>query len=261
MDCWEAPDWLRRPAHHYTKEDWQFIQNTWKNEKRQGAEPLYWEDVKIGDEAVPTLDGPIFTGAMPHESSGHGRGGSKNLKAFMLDKDRESLNLNPETGIYTPKDMTAFVPPFPRLDDDTTDERGENFSEAEIHAKSADREVLMNYVVRDIALRHVNNWMGDYGWLKTFRWEIMSADLMSLYGKAVPAAPYIQNYMRKIPYMRDKILDAHPLSNDIALIHSCVTDKYVLNGEFLVELTWWAETIDHYIMTDGQAIVTLPSRG
>ena len=261
MDCWEAPNWLKRPAHHYSEDDWQFIMNTWKNEKRQGGELLYWEDVNIGDEPTPTLDGPIFTGAMPHESSGHGKGGSKNLKEFMLNADRETLDQDPITGIYRPKDMAAFVPAFPKLEDDTTDERGESFSEAEIHAKSAEREVLMNYVMRDISLRHINNWMGDHGWLKTIRWEIMSPELMKLYGKEVPAAPYIKNFMRKIPYMREKILDAHPLSDDIALVHSCVTDKYVQNGEFLVELTWWAETIDHYIPIDGQAIVRLPSRG
>lgn len=260
LDCWEDPPWLKRPAHHYTEDDWQFIMNTWKNEKRQGAEPLYWEDVRIGDEGTPTLDGPIYTGALPHESSGHGKGGSRNLKAFMLDKDRSSLNYDPITGIYTPKDMAAFIPAFPKLEDDTTDERGENFSESEIHAKGTDREVLMNYVGRDIALRHINNWMGDHGWLKTIRWEIMSPELMNLYGKEVPAAHYVQNFMQKIPYMKDKILDAHPLSDDIALVHSYVTDKYVLNGEHLVELTWWAETIDHYIMIDGVAIVRLPSR-
>ena len=258
LDCWEGPPWLKRPAHHYTEDDWQFIMDIWKNEKRQGAEPLYWDDVKIGDEPTPTLDGPVFTGAQPHESSGHGKGGTRNLKSFMLNGD--PMDQDPITGIYTPKDMAAYIPAFPRLEDDKTDERGENFSETDIHAKTGDREVLMNYVGRDIALRHVNNWMGDHGWLKTIRWEIMSQDLMKLYGKDVPAAPYMKNFMQKIPYMRDKILDAHPLSGDIALVHSCVTDKYILNGEPLVELTWWAETIDHYIMIDGQAIVRLPLR-
>ena len=260
IDCWEGPPWLKRPAHHYTEDDWQFIMDIWKNEKRQGAKPLYWEDVKIGDEGTPTLDGPIFTGAQPHESSGHGKGGSRNLKSFMLNADRGSLDQDPLTGIYKPKDMAAYVPAFPKLGDDTTDERGENFSESEIHAKAADREVLMNYVGRDVALRHINNWMGDHGWLKTIRWEIMSQELMKLYGKDVPAAPYMKNFMQKIPYMREKILDAHPLSSDIMLVRSCVTDKYILNGEHLVELTWWIETIDHYISIDGQAIVRLPSR-
>ena len=210
MDCWEGPAWLKREQHHYTDKDWEFIIKTWENEKHQGSEKLYWEDVKVGTEPAPTLDGPVYTGPQPHESSGHGKGGSRNLKSFMLGKDyKESMDRDPLTGIYTPKDMAAFIPAFPNLSEDKTDERGENFSEAEIHAKSADREVLMNYVGRDIAVRHINNWMGDYGWLKTIRWEIMSKDLMDMYDKPVPAAPYMKNFMQKVPYMKEKVLDAH----------------------------------------------------
>ena len=32
----------------------------WAKEKRQGAAPLYWEDVKIGDQPTWTLEGPIL---------------------------------------------------------------------------------------------------------------------------------------------------------------------------------------------------------
>ncbi len=144
-----------------------------------------------------------------------------------------------------------------------SDERGENFSEVEIHLKdesSGVRGVLMNYVGRDIAVRHINNWMGDHGWLKTIRWEIMTKELMELYDKKVALSPFIGNYMKQVPYMRDKFLDAHPLTEDIALVKSYVTDKYIENGEHLVELVWWIETIDHYIYCDGQAVVKLPSK-
>ena len=92
FDSWEGPAWLKRPPHHYTEEDWDFIIKTWKNEKRQGAEKRYWEDVKVGEDGTPTLDGPIFTGPQPHESSGHGRGGSRNPKYFLMDGDRREMN-------------------------------------------------------------------------------------------------------------------------------------------------------------------------
>ncbi|MDB9823000.1 MaoC family dehydratase, partial [Deltaproteobacteria bacterium] len=67
-NVWEAPNWMSRPAHYYTDEDWEFIKDIWSKEKRQGAEPLYWEDVKIGDEPTWTLDGPIEASVSPTPS-------------------------------------------------------------------------------------------------------------------------------------------------------------------------------------------------
>jgi hypothetical protein len=58
-DVWDAPAWISRPAHYYTDKDWEFIMGVWSKERRRGAEPLYWEDVEIGDEPAWTADGPI----------------------------------------------------------------------------------------------------------------------------------------------------------------------------------------------------------
>ena len=102
--------------------------------------------------------------------------------------------------------------------------------------------------------------MGHHGWLKTIRWEIMSQALMKQYGFDVPKAPYAKTFMQKVPYMAATELSAHPLTQDLAIVHSCVTDKYVQNGEHIAVLTWWIETIDHYIWIDGEAEIRLPSR-
>ena len=263
MDSWESPDWMARPQLQYTEKDWDYILVIWKNEKVQGAEPLYWEDVKVGDQPAITADGPIMEGPDPDESSGHGKGGSITLKQRMLNENfKETMELDPETGIYCPKNRAEYVPEFPNLTgEDKTDERGENFSEAEIHKKkSNERGVLLNYVCRDIAVRHVNNWIGDHGWLKTIRWEIMSKELMAMYDKPVQKAPYAVNFMHKVPFMAGKELTGHPLTEDLAIVKSYVTDKYVQNGEHLAELVWWVETIDHYIICDGEAVVKLPSK-
>ena len=58
--AWESPDWWSRPPHIYTDKDWEYINSIWKNEKIRGAEVLYWDDVKIGDEPTPTAAGPIM---------------------------------------------------------------------------------------------------------------------------------------------------------------------------------------------------------
>jgi acyl dehydratase len=42
----------------YTDEDLEKIKQAYKNEIRQGADPLFWEDVKVGDEITPVVKGP-----------------------------------------------------------------------------------------------------------------------------------------------------------------------------------------------------------
>ena len=52
--AWESPDWWLQPVHIYTDEDWEYIISIWKKEKVRGADPLYWDEVEIGDEPTPT---------------------------------------------------------------------------------------------------------------------------------------------------------------------------------------------------------------
>jgi hypothetical protein len=56
-DFWEAPEWRQRPAHFYTDADWARIRALWAAEQRRGPESRYWEDVQVGDEPLPTLEG------------------------------------------------------------------------------------------------------------------------------------------------------------------------------------------------------------
>lgn len=54
-------EWLDNipPVHVTTQAEWETIRALWRNEKVRGAEPLYWEDVQVGDETVPTCSGPV----------------------------------------------------------------------------------------------------------------------------------------------------------------------------------------------------------
>ena len=52
------PEFQNHAVHHYTDEDWNYIQSLWAREHRQGSEPLYWEDVNVGDRPPITVDGP-----------------------------------------------------------------------------------------------------------------------------------------------------------------------------------------------------------
>jgi hypothetical protein len=50
------------------------------------------------------------------------------------------------------------------------------------------------------------------------------------------------------------------LTGDLALVRSYVYDKYFRDGEPLVDLGWWIETIEGDIWLAGGATVRLPSK-
>jgi hypothetical protein len=84
-DVWDAPDWSLRPAHYYSDQDREFIRGVWANERRRGPEPLYSEDVNVGDQPAWTADGPIDETLLPTAPFGMGTRGSRTLKREITD--------------------------------------------------------------------------------------------------------------------------------------------------------------------------------
>ena len=274
---WESPDWLSRPAHVYTDEDWDFIRYCWRKEKRQGAEPLYWEDVKVGDEPAWTVDGPILETVIPTEPYGMGTGGSRTLKKELLDPQMAKTLIKEATdGIYRLPNPADYIPAVPdgvtavleTAASDATNaintadihNQSDTIHTADIHKQTDERGVLINFLGRDIAIRHINNWMGDHGWLRNIRWGIIPVEAQADYGKKVPLNPEAEYFLNKIPYMKGKCPRVHGLTQDLAIVKSYLYDKYVCGGECFAELAWWIETIEGDIWLAGGATVKLPSR-
>jgi hypothetical protein len=263
FELWEAPDWMSRPAHYYTDKDWEFIKDIWSKEKRQGAEPLYWEDVKIGDEPIWTADGPIEEPVMPIGIYGMGIGGSRTMKKEMLDPEIFKTMIRDEKdGIYRLPSKADYIPDVP--DNQTASFAFDSTGDAaidpkDIHKQTETRAVLINYLGRDIAIRHINNWMGDHGWLTNIRWGIIPSGAHAALGKNVPTNPDAEYFLDKVPYMKGKLALIHGLTKDLALVKSYIYDKYVRDGEFFVGLVWWIETIEGDIWLEGGATVKLPS--
>jgi hypothetical protein len=265
-EMWEAPDWMSRPAHYYTDEDWAYIKDLWSKEKRRGSEFLYWEDVQIGDEPTWTVDGPILESLAPTRPYGMGTGGSRTMKKEIMDpKTLKTMIRGEEDGIYRLLDREDYIPPVP----DGAGNVPMPFMEeadsaavatAEIHRQTESRAVLINFLGRDIAVRHINSWMGDHGWIRNIRWGIMPAEAHRALGKNVPTNPDAEDFLGKIPTMKGKHALAHGLTGDLALVKSYVYDKYFRDGEPLVELGWWIETIEGDIWLAGGATVKLPSK-
>jgi len=51
-----------RPTYKYSAEEIKKIEEGINAEKMRGAEPLFWEDVKVGDQLTPVVKGPLTMG-------------------------------------------------------------------------------------------------------------------------------------------------------------------------------------------------------
>jgi len=56
-----AGKYMARPLAHYTPEEIEDIKAQYKREVRRGSQPLYWEDVQVGEEIPPKIKGPTTT--------------------------------------------------------------------------------------------------------------------------------------------------------------------------------------------------------
>lgn len=264
---WIAPAWDSRPAHQYTDSDWDKIKKWWRNERRQGDTPLYYEDVQIGDMPTLTVDGPIMESSNPTQPFGTGTGGSKTLRKEILDPDIFKTLIKDKHGIYLTPERSGYVPEVPKFErrggpggppppPPGTEEQTED-----LHKAVADRRIiLVNFLGRDLAIRHIHNWIGDQGWLHQIRWGIMEPTSLIDMGYNLPSSPWSNTFLDKVPAMKDKHMNAHGLSRDLAIVKSYVYDKHQEKGEYFVELAWWIETIDGYLFEAGGATIKLPSR-
>ena len=272
---WQAPDWLSRPSHYYTDEDYAWMKEIWKKEEIRGAEPRYWESVRIGDRPNPTLEGPIIDSVLPSMPFGMGAGGSKTIRNEFFDPEKAATMIRDENGIYKLPNRKDYVPAVPdgvaavfmmddgRKTDAQLEEEAANApSDGTIDAvnihKSEDRAAMINFFERDCAIHHFNNWMGDAGKITEIKWSIMPSETHAAYGLPVPKSPNYNYYVCQVPGMEDKIVDTHGLTRDIAYIQSEVVDKYMKTGRYFVKLIWWVQTITGEIWADGSVEIELP---
>lgn len=268
FDMWEAPDWLARPARVYTDADWARITALWRAERRQGATPRWWDDVVVGSAPTPTLDGPILASVAPVPPWGMGSGGSRTLKQEILDDARRAtLVRGSKDGIWRTRERSGYVPPTPPqpagFASGPPPDSGAIVT-TDIHQDGERRSLLVNYMGRDLAIRHLDAWMGDTGWLHNIRWSIMDPRGHAAMGKPVPTNPRAEHFLDRLvpfmPEMQGRHVHTHGLTQDVALVQSRVVGKAIVDGLPLVDLVWWIETLDGQIWQEGAATIRLPRR-
>jgi|GEM_PF-720091 len=260
--------------YYYTDEDWTTIRDIWSKEKRQGSTPLYWEDVKIGDQPTWTMEGPLDSGISVAVPWGMGLGGNRSLKKEIMDPETfKTLVRDEKDGIYRPADLTSYIPNVP--DEART---GQAFGDmGAVDAQlggdgTAEKKTtiayggagMMNFARRDLAIRHINDWIGDQGWLYNMRWGgLFSKNMIATaYGKPHPAAnPAAETFLDKVPEGIIKTSSSGVRAASFIIVKSYVYNKYVKNNEFYVDLIWWIEGFPSgSLWGNGGATVRLPSK-
>jgi hypothetical protein len=127
------------------------------------------------------------------------------------------------------------------------------------------RAVIQNAVATQWAAGMLINWMGDDGWLQRIGWDIMPNPP----GYPESVIPHLTKrpalfdkfpYLDKVPYLKGKRADCHGMEGDVSINKAYVCDKYEKDGEFFVDLIWWCETIDKYLIEEGFSTVKLPKK-
>lgn len=270
----EEPEFQNHAIHHYSDQDYDYIRSLWAQESRQGSQPLYWEDVNVGDEPPVTVDGPytcpgkggmVMSVSYPSQSCWHIREhwGEADLvlsrddfgvyHVDALDQAEAAARKAAQEAMMKarphPKEGGGKEPPKeppkkPAIDNSPVAVRG--------------KATMDNYTGRDSALRCIHNWIGDHGRIVNLSWCIGATGGQR---EGIPAHPNRVSPFKAVPGMEHRHTEVHGEEGDLAINRIHVTGKRVDEaGNHLVDITWWVETIEHQIYTEGTATVLLPSR-
>lgn len=268
----EAVEFSNHKIHTYTDADWDRIRSLQAQERRQGAQPLQWEDVQEGSFAIPAIDGPytiagkggmIMSATAPGRSDIYlrehwGEPGLETVKdkygiyhvpaieeaeaAEKREAMERQMRLHPHPDEGRKEGGPDHKPPKkPPVDNSPSAVRGRGFFD--------------NYTGRDSALRAIYNWMGDSAQLVSLSWGIGSHDTAL---EGIPRFPNKEAPLQYVPGMEDRHTDVHGEEGDFNLNKIYIRRKYTDDaGRHLVDLIWWGENIDSQIITEGTATVAL----
>jgi len=193
--------------YSYTQTELEYIESVEKQEKIRGAETRYWEDVQIGEETAPVSAGPTTVWDMITFFSG--------IQELPLFPSREMRKrapslfffVDPDTGVSHADVEWHFINNFAM-------HRGQRHA---FHFGNFARQTMA---------RLVSNWMGDDGFIRSYKWRHFSrtaiGDSLTGYGKVI--------------------------------------NKYVQNGEYLVDLEVYLENLRGNITEAAVATVSLFSK-
>lgn len=227
----------RHPSHIYTKADYDRMTAIWKRETIRGSEPLYWEDVNIGDEPAPVCSPPQVGFEI-----------ARTIAAWQIMKDNNGLR-EVLTG-------TGGDPHFYRFDPVTGLYQNESG-----HLGLGHVAYLYNFHAKALNARIITNWCGDQGFVTSLGWRFVNDAPKDEQFNHFPADFYRPTELLKVPYMKDRFCNSHGYGDDAYITRGYVHNKYIgADGGHYVDLICWCEDFDGNIAQEIPATVKLPSR-
>jgi acyl dehydratase len=200
LRAWKPP--AAAPPYVYSQEDLALIDRLTDQEVVRGREIRFWEDVEVGDQVTPTVNGPLTTWDVVMAVAGVGANTMPMREVRRRTPD--ALVVDPVTGV--------------------------SHKEIEIHfSESVAKLVTGQPIVPGFEVmmtRAITNWMGDDAFFRKLDWRMYG--VMDLGGTVFARAR--------------------------------VSRRYEENGEKLVDLVSWLETIKGNVAAAGIATVRLISR-
>ena len=264
------PEFKNHSIHVYTDEDWEKIRGLWKEEIRRGRDILYFEDVTVGDMPPITVDGPY---------SAPGKGGMmiscsypSRSDWYVKDHFGEDGLIKDAWGIYhnplldeaeaaekrkAMEEMMAKMPPKPgEKKEPPKKDKKPPIDDSPVAVRG--KATFDNFTGRDSALRAIHNYIGDRGRVVGISWCI-GAHIPG--DRGIPGHPNRQSPFRLVPGMEHRYAEIHGEEGDLSINRLYVTGKRIdEEGRGLIDLTWWCETIEGQIHTEGTATVEVPRR-
>ena len=152
----ERPKYADIQPQTYTPEDIAKIDADYERMEIRGANPRYWEDVKVGEELTPTVYGPLTVSDMLSFAAGSGKamsGASAHRPLYLQRKASPRAFMLNDAGI---PDVIEAV----HWDDGFAQRTGNPLA----YDYGPQRTAWMTHVV--------TNWIGDDGWLRMMDLQI-----------------------------------------------------------------------------------------
>ena len=106
--------------------------------------------------------------------------------------------------------------------------------------------------------RFLSNYAGDDGFVASCCWRL--AFWPHLGKNPYPANYDRPSYLQKVPYMKNRFMEAHGADGMASITKGYVSDKYTRFGKYYIDVVCWCEDIEGKIWCEGYGSIELPSK-
>lgn len=215
------------PIHKITDAEWSHISDIWENERVQGSTPLDPSTVRPGIYLPEVTEGPITTMDMIRL---HGQylPGSGGVRSYLLN--HHGRYVKDEFGYYQSDEYSHFATHFGK------------------------RPQFHNTTARNLIIRMVTNWCGDYAFISKLAWRLVNTLPPEKQGNHFPKTYSRPSYLFKVPELnassKSKYMNKHGVVPDCPIAHGYISDVAYRNNRLIATIIGWCDDLDGNIMCE-----------